>query len=161
MGQPVHESLLKGEALLDTITQWQLKDLLAYWLKIHPKDKIPSRQIFDPMSIPKVLPYITMTDVERDPFRLKFRLLGTAVNNAFGREFTGKYFDEEFPNYATSVGYLQRKNVAETGLPEHYVGQGKLRYNLDFKSVEWVLLPLASDGHTPDVIISAISYGGE
>nr|WP_277348896.1 PAS domain-containing protein [Sneathiella limimaris] len=135
--------------------------MIDYWVKIHPGDHLPSRKEFDPMDIPRLLPHISMMDVERDPFRLKIRLLGTAINNAFERDFTGKYFDEVFPDYENSVGYHQRKEVAETGMPKHFFGQGKLRYNLDFKSVEWILLPLASDGETVDLILSAISYGGE
>ncbi|WP_025898359.1 PAS domain-containing protein [Sneathiella glossodoripedis] len=161
MDQPVHESYLKAKSLLETVTQWQLKGLLEYWLEIHPKTHLPARNDLDPIHIPKLLPYVTMTDVERNPFRLRMRLVGTAVNSAFGKDFTRKYFDEVFPNYETAQGYKQRREVADTGLPAHYFGQGALRYNLDFKSVEWVLLPFASDGETVDIIISTISYGRE
>lgn len=154
-------SFAQGKELLETVTQWQLKQLLQNWLQIHPLTKLPSRSDFDPSKLVDVLPYIAMMDVERNPFRLKFRLIGTAVNEAFGRNFTGKYFDEEFGDYQSSVGYQQRKAVAETGLPMHYFGKGKLKYNLDFTTVEWVLLPMASDGKNVDIIISAISYGDD
>jgi len=156
-----HTSLAEGRSLLEKITQWQLRELLSYWIDIHPEDGLPARSLIDPMRMPKVLPNITMMDVERDPFRLKFRLLGTAVTHAFGRDFTGKYFDEVFEEYEKSLGYQQRKYVTDTGLPIHFSGNGKLKYNLDYASVEWVLLPLASDGKNVDIIISAISYGGE
>ncbi len=152
-------SFTQGQKILDTITQWQLRQLLQYWLQIHPKAKLPSRKDFDPSSLVEALPYIAMMDVEKNPFRLKFRLIGTAVTRAFGRDFTGKYFDEEFEDYQSSVGYQQRKTVSETGMPMHYFGKGNLKYNLDFTTVEWILLPLASDGKSVDIVISAISYG--
>lgn len=145
--------------MLEVTDQWQLRELLEYWLAIHPQTHMPGRQHFDPLGIPRTLPYITLLDVERDPFRLRFRVLGTAVNSAFGRDFTGKYFDEEFPEFETTKGYQQRKEVADTGIPMHFSGKGKLRYNLDFKSVEWIVLPLAKDGNTVDMVLSAISYG--
>lgn len=154
-------SFIQGKELLETVTQWQLKQLLQYWLQIHLGTKLPSRKDLDPSNLVEALPFIAMMDVEQNPFRLKFRLIGTAVNRAFGRDFTGKYFDEEFEDYQTSVGYQQRKTVAETGLPLHYFGKGKLKYNLDFTTVEWILLPLASNGKDVDIIISAISYGDE
>lgn len=161
MEQDVHKSYKEGTLLREEISQWQLKGLLDYWLEVHPKNGFPSRTDIDPIRMPRILPFITMTNVERDPFRLRFRLVGTAVNAAFGEEFTGKYFDDVFPNFSSSVGYLQRKQVVDEGIPIHYRGQGTLRYNLEFKSVEWILLPLASDGKNVDIIISAISYGGE
>ncbi len=160
-GVITHPSFEKAQALLKETDQWQLKVLLEYWLSIHPQTHLPGRQHFDPLNIPKILPYITLLDVEWDPFRLRFRVLGTAVNHAFGRDFTGKYFDEEFPDYEIAVGYKQRFEVAKTGMPMHYSGRGTLRYDLDFKTIEWVLLPMARDGETVDMILSVISYGSE
>ena len=157
----IHSSYLKGIELRDATDQWQVRGILDYWLSIHPKDRLPSRQDMDPISIPKLLPYIVMTDVESDPFRLKFRLLGTVISNAFAKNLTGLYFEEAFENYQDSEGYQQRKLVAETKEPLHFFGKGKLRYNLDFTSIEWVLLPLSDDGENVDIILSTISYGGE
>ncbi|MBE7636609.1 PAS domain-containing protein [Sneathiella sp. P13V-1] len=157
----LHKSYVKGKELLSTITQWQLRELLEYWLEKHPKNRLPKRADFDPIDIPKTLPYIVMMNVERNPFRLKFRLVGTVITNAFNRELTGLYFDESFDNYLEAEGYTQRKEVAEDGEPKYFFGKGKLKYDLDFTSIEWVLLPYAEDGENVDLIIAALSYGGE
>ncbi len=156
-----HQSYVKGLELQKSISQWQVRGILDYWLSIHPKDRLPSRKDFDPIAIPKLLPYVVMTDVEHDPFRLKFRLLGTVISNAFTKNLTGAYFDEAFENFQESEGYQQRKIVAETKEPIHFLGRGKLRYNLDFTSIEWVLLPFADDGENVNIILSTISYGGQ
>lgn len=155
-----HQSYVEGKRLQEQIEQWQVKLVLNYWLDVHPVTHLPGRRDIDPVRIPKALPYISMTDVETNPFRLRFRLIGTAINNAFGRDFTGEYFDEAFPDYENALGYQQRKEVFETGLPIHYVGQGKLKYNLDYASIEWILLPLATDGENVDIVFAALSYGG-
>lgn len=157
----VHSSYSKGLELQQATSQWQVRGILDYWLSIHPKDRLPSRADLDPISIPKLLPYVVMTDVEYDPFRLRFRLLGTVISNAFTKNLTGLYFDEAFENFRDSEGYQQRKIVSDTKEPVHFFGKGKLRYNLDFTSIEWVLLPLSDDGENVSIILSTISYGGE
>src|SRR3546814_17152966 len=40
------------------------------------------------------MPNILIADIEQDPFRVRFRLVGTKVVEATGFEFTGKYLDE-------------------------------------------------------------------
>ncbi len=157
----VHASYTKGKELLSSITQWQVKELLEYWLRIHPRNKMPCRADFDPIDIPRILPHIVLMNVEPEPFRLKFRLVGTVVTNAFNRELTGLYFDEAFENYPEAEGYTQRKEVFEEAIPKYFFGKGRLKYDLDFTSIEWVLLPFAEDGENVDLIVAALSYGGE
>ena len=157
----LHISYVKGMELLASIDQWQVKELLEYWLKIHPKDKLPCRADFDPIDVPRILPHIVMTDIERDPVRIRFRLVGTIITTAFNRELTGLYFDEAFENYAEAEGYTQRTELAMDAVPKHFFGKGKLKYDLDFTSIEWVLLPFAENGKDVDLVIAALSYGGE
>jgi hypothetical protein len=156
-----HLSYSVARELLTEISTRHLRELLSYWLEIHPKSHMPARASFDPARIVQTLPNIVMIDVERDPIRFKFRLVGTGVNNVFGRDFTGGYFDEEFENYEESIGYNQRIELVDERIPKYYFGKGKLKYSLDYKSLEWIHLPFSSDGKNVDIIISALSYGDD
>ncbi|HEV8389404.1 MAG TPA: hypothetical protein VGQ35_06165 [Dongiaceae bacterium] len=44
------------------------------------------------------LPYLLISDVEHNPFRIRYRLVGTKVVEATGMDFTGRYLDELLPS---------------------------------------------------------------
>lgn len=48
-----------------------------YWLSIKGDKDLPLRDDFNPMKIPKTLPYIIMEEVFMDPVRFKIRLIGS------------------------------------------------------------------------------------
>src|SRR5260370_24175935 len=77
----------------------KLKRLYDYWLSIHPHAGLPGRQHFDPTAIPDLLPYIFMVDIERNPLRFKYRLVGTEYVRMIGRDLTGRYLDEAHPGF--------------------------------------------------------------
>jgi hypothetical protein len=135
-----------------------IRALIDYWLQIHPGDRLPGRRHLDPADIPELLPGIVLTDIERDPFRIRFRLVGTKVGEAFGEEFTGRYLDEAVPDWETSFIYLHRKVVAETGMPHYWYGPASVRFRLDYAPIERIYLPLAGDGETVDMILAMTVY---
>jgi len=153
-----HPSLPRAKAFRQRAHAAELRDLLAYWIAIHPGDRIPSREAFDPLDVRKVLPHLVLTDVERDPYRFRVRLMGTAVVDAMGGDFTGRYLDEVFPDAEHQLLIRDRIEVAETGLPNYRHGKSPTRFRLDFAALERVFLPFASDGRTVDQILSAVVY---
>src|SRR5260221_14317471 len=56
-----------------------LQRLYEYWKAIHPLQGLPGRQEFDPAAVPDLLPNLWMLDVQREPFRLRYRLFGTSI----------------------------------------------------------------------------------
>ncbi len=57
---------------------------------------LPDRADLDPAEIPLLLPYILISEVEQ-PFRIRYRLIGTEVVHVTGMNFTGHYLDELIP----------------------------------------------------------------
>lgn len=135
-----------------------LRDVLRYWLEIHPRDRLPARADFDPVRVPRALRNVALTDVERDPWRFRVRLMGTAVVQAFGRDFTGRYLHEAIEGFEGSHIQRHRIEVAETGLPSYRHGFGTIPFKLDFAPIERIYLPFADDGRTVDVILSMTIY---
>lgn len=154
----VHPSVQAATELLPLFHREELRELLAYWLSIHPGDRLPGRDSFDPGAVPRLLRHIVLTDVERDPYRFKVRVLGTAVADAFGRDFTGRYMDEVFTGHETSLSHILRVRAVETGLPcLRPAGPGTFP-GLEIAPLEGVHLPFASDGVVVDCVLSMFLY---
>ena len=67
---------------------------LAYWRQKRNGRTMPSRRDIDPSEIPKLLPHLQLIDIVRDRFR--YRLIGTALVDAYGKNYTGQFVDEFF-----------------------------------------------------------------
>jgi hypothetical protein len=55
---------------------------------------IPDRSALQPGDIIKLLPFIFIAELEPDPFRIRYRLVGTKAAAVTGFDFTGRYLDE-------------------------------------------------------------------
>jgi len=78
----------------DQIESSLIRRLYLYWRSKCRDGTIPRRADIDPVEIPKLVPNMLIADIEHDPFRVRYRLVGTAIVEATGFEFTGKYLDE-------------------------------------------------------------------
>ena len=72
----------------------RLRHLYDYWAAKRGSRRAPTRADIDPLDIPDLLPYLTLVDVLHDPLRFRYRLVGTAVVEALGRDATGRFADK-------------------------------------------------------------------
>lgn len=129
----------------------KVRALFEYWRSKHPGgDGLPGRQHIDPVDIPHLLPNVWLIDVGRNPYRFRFRLIGTQIVSYAGEDNTGKWFDERLPDFDPRVFI----DVVETGKPSWSRGRSKMRPEKDYYELERVRLPLASDAETVDMILS-------
>jgi hypothetical protein len=129
----------------------KVRAIYDYWRSVHPKGGgLPGRQHIDPVDIPLLLPNIWLIDVYRNPYRFRFRLVGTLVVDYAGEDNTGKWFDERWPDFDASVFI----DVVETGEPSWARGRSKMRPEKNYYELERVRFPLATDGKTVDMILS-------
>jgi hypothetical protein len=68
--------------------------LHAWWLAQRGPSGIPDRAAFDPAAFTPLMPNLMVVDVEPEPFRIRYRLVGTRVAEFTGNDFTGRYLDE-------------------------------------------------------------------
>src|SRR5260370_30317452 len=66
-----------------------------YWQAKCGARAMPRRRDIDPADIYRLLPNLQITELV-DGGRIRYRLAGTAIVQAYGAELTGKYFDEVF-----------------------------------------------------------------
>jgi hypothetical protein len=69
-----------------------IRTLHRWWLDKSAGD-IPDRADLDPADLKPLLPNLFIVDVEHDPFRIRYRLVGTRAAEATGYDITGHYLD--------------------------------------------------------------------
>ena len=81
---------------LSELTSPRIHRLHGYWRHLHEKRgrELPRRADIAPDQIKDLLPNIMIVDVERNPMRFRYRLVGTRVVEYNGVEFTGRYLGE-------------------------------------------------------------------
>ncbi len=134
-----------------------VRALYRYWRSIHLDDgRLPGRPAFEPLVVPALLPHLVLIDVVDRPPRFRYRLIGTRMVDALGRELTGRWLDEAhakpggekpvFPSY---------ERVVRDGVPDWRRGPPHFAGFIDrCTAMERVFLPLAADGRTVDIILT-------
>lgn len=138
----------------------QISRLHRYWRDIRPAGSpMPSRRDLDPAAIPRLLPAIRLIDVHRDPWRFRYRLVGTELVRMLGRDPTGTWYHENVADAQSTKSHADLVYVAEgrgycyrRGFPLQLVP------NKDYVSSERILLPLARDGREVDMILGLAVY---
>ncbi len=133
--------------------------VFAYWRARAGANSIPARGDIDPIiDLRHLVQHLFLVDVERDPLRFRFRLVGTEIVNHVGKDMTGKYLDElvEYdaqyarvkPDYETTVKFR-----TATISPVRFLTKDSKHYI----NYERLLLPLSEDGREVDMILGACS----
>ena len=145
---------------LDTST-WdaRIKSLYFYWLeKFRERGAFPSREMIDPLELKPLLQWLWLIDVVREPdVRFRARLIGTAHVVAMGRDITGQFLDEVFPEAADRVLMKDYLALADGAGPSDRYGPAVFLVP-SYRTVERVMLPLSPDGKTVDMLLSITVY---
>ncbi len=136
----------------------RVRRVFEYWRAIRPaEDRLPGRQHLDPGDLAEVLRWLWLVDVQREPLRFRYRLIGTGHREVLGVDLTGKWIDDAFahfprmPGYADFVAALGGEVRHRRGAPEIPVGE-------KYVARERLLLPLARDGATVDMLLGVSVY---
>lgn len=131
------------------------RQLLAYWCGKAPPNGLPSRADIDPVDIPQLLPRLALIDVLREPAGLHFRyrLAGTEIVERAGRDPTGKRFDELYSGDYLRQALSVYTEVVTSGRPYASHRSFPVDFNREFISYDRLILPLAGDHVTVDMLI--------
>jgi len=138
----------------DEITHPTLVAIYRYWDSKRRGRVMPQRPDIDPTEIARLLPHIFMVDVERDPLRFRYRLIGTAICEFLGRDFTGRIVDAT--NYPPEQAAELQKiygAVVETARPVACKGTIFYVPGREWLLTEAILLPLSKDGINVNIIL--------
>lgn len=134
--------------------------LFDYWLAATSEVDRFHRTDLDPAAIADILPFIILGDIEPDPFRVRFRLVGTSVVEFSRLDFSGRYLDELSYDTRDSVDWGDcYRHVHATRAP--IIGNNEISF-LDGKvSVyEFAILPLWRSDDPAGSFIASEAYEG-
>jgi hypothetical protein len=135
--------------------------LVGYWRGRGAAGRLPARGDIDPGPLRHLLPGITLIEVERDargqPERFRVRLVGSRHYDVLGRDITGLYLDEHGLEDDGQAALAAYRDVAVTGQPHYRQGVFRRPGQRDVRFSR-VLLPLAADGATVDMILAGFHY---
>jgi hypothetical protein len=137
------------------IVQPRLQQLHAYWQGLRKGDAFPSRRDIDPASFRFVLGHVFLVAIEREPTAFRYRLFGVNLARRAGYEMTGKTVDEIPADDMRE--FLSRHYAAMLAHPAPILERGE-RALMGTRRFELLLLPLAEDGKTVDMILGALLY---
>ncbi|MDW3206523.1 MAG: PAS domain-containing protein [Alphaproteobacteria bacterium] len=136
-----------------------IRDALRYWNDRRPcPDSLPGRQHIDPTDIPRLLQSVWLLDVVRDDpdyprMRFRCRIFGGHFLDSWGLGMKGRFLDT-VTQFAGSDGEEDLIATCESGVPRHYNGVPSVDPFTMVKQVEALMLPLASDGKTVDMMLN-------
>lgn len=124
-----------------------VRQLFAYWQSL-AHGAAPERHLVDPGAIKPLLPYLMLVEFFEDPFRVRYRLTGTRVDELTGVNLTGRYLDEfRHGEGMNAIQHLEEgyRQCAGSGVP--YQGLYDWRSNSGYvKQIGFGLFPLRING---------------
>jgi hypothetical protein len=141
----------------DQIESPRIRQLFEYWQSKCRDGRPPRRADIDPTEIPQLMPNVLIVDIEQDPFRVRYRLVGTEIVEATGFEFTGRYLDDiVLP--ADEGPFLESYRLASASKAPVLA---RMKWHLDDDTVgeyDVCFLPLSDDGETVNKVLAMECY---
>lgn len=131
-----------------------LRRLLAHWLQMRGRRRMPARADFDPLAVRYALGYLSLIEVHRDPLRFYFRLDGTKQVELFGIDCTRRYLDEAMPADHAAMAIASYSDAVARREPRYH--RRKVAFHGRLIDYEVLILPFSSDGEQVDLLMTGI-----
>ena len=135
------------------ITSKLIAGLERHWDGVRGTRRMPRREEIDPVELVPWLPYVSMTELHYDPFRVRYRVVGTEVVRIVGEDFSNRWLHEtDWGEASIAMNRLLYERVADSRTPSFGLStvmwQGKPDHVF-----QWVLFPLGNG----DVVTHCLS----
>lgn len=138
----------------------KVRQLYEYWARLRRQGRPGARTDFDPTEVPSLLSSLLLGDIQREPFRVFFRLVGTRVA-AFSRlDFSGFYLDALDYRGRDSIEWEDcYRRIQATG--SGVVGINRVSWpDTDRVEYEFAILPLERGGDFAGSFVAIENYDG-
>ena len=125
-------------------------DLYRYWLSKCGSRSMPARSDIDPAEIPALLPYLSIVDRIGGQFR--YRLVGTAVAEQFGRDLTGSLITSHVSEETVAAAQAMGERVFASPQPTFTTGQFQTKSGA-LHNASALVLPLSDDGTNVNMVV--------
>lgn len=130
-----------------------------YWRSKAPEGRLPGRRHIDPLEVSDLLPWLTLVDAvwEGKRLRLRCRLIGTEIVSRFGRDITGLYAEEAYPEDYLAQALETYGGIIRTRRP--YLSRHRIPIEgREHAQYDRLILPLAEDGETVDIFLTCFAF---
>ncbi len=147
-----HLRLAPFDIFIDPLLNLQdsrLRELLAYWNAKRAGRPMPARADVSPADIVSHLPSIFLIGANPPavaPAHFHVRLMGTALNELFADDFTGRTLDERMPPKGASAFAKVLGIVCELRRPLRIHGAATFAQERVATEIEALILPLSVSG---------------
>lgn len=118
----------------------------GYWDEQSKGSHLPPKSAIDPFALKPWLPYLSISEIHADPFRLRYRLVGTEIVRMVEFDFTGQWLDETgWPQDIIELNTALYRRVCETRRPLFGLSTVIWDGRVDFR-LEWAVFPFSTDG---------------
>lgn len=76
------------------ISDSSVRQFMELWLDAHRDGRPPGKEFFDPLRLHFLLGSLSLLEVQREPLRFRYRLVGTDIVQRLGVELTGKWLED-------------------------------------------------------------------
>jgi len=135
----------------------ELQELLEIWRSKRRGRLLPARADVSPLDLKAHLGHLFLLDVEREPLHFRYRLVGTAITRVVDRDATGRYFEDIYSGRLLETAVEVMSWVVRERAPLRIfsrTGHARNRVYL----YDGLLLPLAKDGETVDMILGELRF---
>jgi hypothetical protein len=129
--------------------------LIRHWQSLAPAPGLlPGRQHLDPIRIADLLPHIWLVDVvDDDPRRYRARLVGGGLVDAGAPFRRGNFFSDVMTPEETRAAINVFDGIAMYKHVNWRRGPSALRHMEHIFALERVMMPMASDSRTVDMVL--------
>jgi hypothetical protein len=133
------------------------RQLYDYWLEKAAGRKMPARADISPLQIPRILPSVSLVDIEPELGKSRVRLAGTRLREIYDREITGLCIEDLDWGDKRDYWIASYRRTVEEGVPT----QGIIRAPRNHKEhlvQYWLRLPLCTDTQNEIKILLCYDY---
>lgn len=160
---PLTRSTRAAEAASSLALPADLRLLYDYWLRKRKPGGLPSRSDIDPLELPPHLwPRLMLLDLPREgnTIRIRIRLMGTHIVDAFGRDPTGEFVGKALHANDAYRAYIQDmyESLVASRQPLYSENLFQLGGQYAPMLARRLSLPLAADGRTTDMALVGLIF---
>jgi len=130
----------------------------AYWASKKGARLLPARGDFDPLiEVPDLVPHMMLKDVRRQPLDFRYRLIGTSIRHHLEHDLTGQWMSAIPGQGPGNPLWNAHAEVIAQRLPV-FLRPAYTGPHNEFLQVESVILPLAGDHETVDMLMIFVDF---
>ncbi|MET1026660.1 MAG: PAS domain-containing protein [Dongiaceae bacterium] len=143
---------------VERVSSWRVIELHDYWQAKRMCRRMPDRADMDPAELKTLLPNILIAEPSFDPFRIRYRLVGTRIARVSSMDFTGRYLDDLLRPEFLADWYRDYTTCHSLGVPVFGASVTPTRDGGTF-TYEFGLFPLTQGGDQVAQFIAIEDFG--